>query len=107
MRSISRRSAETSRSILRRIVASASRRVCSARNALTRFLRRAEVPGHRFLDVLDPVPAAVRRDGVETDGIDAEDRFGETVGLGPVGDEVVEEEFAARLVNAGPPCGRR
>ena len=74
---------------------------------LTRFLRRAEVPGHRFLDVLDPVPAAVRRDGVETDGIDAEDRFGETVGLGPVGDEVVEEEFAARLVNAGPPCGRR
>ena len=74
---------------------------------LARFLRGAEVPGDRFLDVLDPVPTPVRRDRIEADGIDAEDRFGETVGLGPVGDEVVEEEFAARLVNAGPPCGRR
>ena len=74
---------------------------------LARLFRGAEVPGDGLFDVLDPVAPPVPRDRVEAHGIDAEDRFGQTVGLRPVGDEVVEEEFPARLVNAGPPCGRR
>jgi hypothetical protein len=62
---------------------------------LARLFRGAEVPGDGLFDVLDPVAPPVPRDRVEADGVDAEDRFGQAVGLRPVGDEVVEQEFPA------------
>ncbi len=68
------------------------------------FLGGPQVAADRLLDILDPAAATVRRDGIEGDGVDVENGLRQHL---RTRHQVVEKELAPRVLDTGPPGGRR
>ena len=63
-----------------------------------------QVAADGLLDVLDAALTTVRRDGIEADGVDVEHGLRQHL---RTRHQVVEQELAPRVLDTGPPGGRR